>query len=120
MKNYKLTLLYPINAVIKQKQYDAWDLQNAQYLHRNTLPVSQTFHGYVLVIYSLSPRNQEKLHFWNRRSIPLAPALPTFGDERAIGARLQPATDKMLIAPEALNLRRRMVVSGFHLSISGA
>ena len=26
---------------------------------------------------------------------------PTFGDERAIGARLQPATDKMLIAPEA-------------------
>jgi hypothetical protein len=35
------------------------------------------------------------------RLIPLAPALPTFGDERAIGARLQPATDKMLIAPEA-------------------
>ena len=26
---------------------------------------------------------------------------PTFGDERAIGARLHPATDKMLIAPEA-------------------
>ena len=36
-----------------------------------------------------------------KRLIPLAPALPTFGDERAIGARLQPATDKMLIAPEA-------------------
>ena len=35
------------------------------------------------------------------RLIPRAPALPTFGDERAIGARLQPATDKMLIAPEA-------------------
>ena len=35
------------------------------------------------------------------RLIPLAPAPPTFGDERAIGARLQPATDKMLIAPEA-------------------
>ncbi len=35
------------------------------------------------------------------RLIPLAPALLTFGDERAIGARLQPATDKMLIAPEA-------------------
>ena len=34
-------------------------------------------------------------------SLPLAPAPPTFGDERAIGARLQPATDKMLIAPEA-------------------
>ena len=33
------------------------------------------------------------------RLIPLAPAPPTFGDERAIGARLQPATDKMLIAP---------------------
>jgi hypothetical protein len=33
--------------------------------------------------------------------IPLAPAVPTFGDERAIGARLQPAADKMLIAPEA-------------------
>ena len=36
-----------------------------------------------------------------KRLIPLAPALPTFGDERAIGARLQSATDKMLIAPEA-------------------
>jgi hypothetical protein len=35
------------------------------------------------------------------RLIPLAPALPTCGDERAIGARLRPATDKMLIAPEA-------------------
>ena len=35
------------------------------------------------------------------RLIPLAPALPTCGDERAIGARLHPATDKMLIAPEA-------------------
>jgi hypothetical protein len=32
---------------------------------------------------------------------PQAPALPTFGDERAIGARLQSATDKMPIAPEA-------------------
>jgi hypothetical protein len=37
----------------------------------------------------------------DRRLIPLAPALPTFGDERAIGARLQRATDKMPIAPEA-------------------
>ena len=36
-----------------------------------------------------------------KRLIPLAPALPTFGDERVIGARLQLATDKMLIAPEA-------------------
>ena len=35
------------------------------------------------------------------RLIPLAPALPTFRDERAIGARLQPATDKTLIAPQA-------------------
>jgi hypothetical protein len=35
------------------------------------------------------------------RLIPLAPALPTCGDERAIGARLRAATDKMLIAPEA-------------------
>ena len=34
------------------------------------------------------------------RLIPLAPALPTCGDERAIGARLRPATDKMLIAPD--------------------
>jgi hypothetical protein len=36
-----------------------------------------------------------------RYYIPLAPALPTFGDERAIGACPQPATNKMLIAPEA-------------------
>ena len=43
----------------------------------------------------------EAAHKPSQRLIPLAPALPTFGDERAIGARLQPATDKMLIAPEA-------------------
>jgi hypothetical protein len=35
------------------------------------------------------------------RLIPLAPALLRCGDGRAIGARLQPATDKMLMAPEA-------------------
>ena len=33
-------------------------------------------------------------------SVLLAPALATFGDERAIGARLLSATDKMLITPE--------------------
>jgi hypothetical protein len=33
------------------------------------------------------------------RLIPLAPALPTFGDERAIV--FSPPPDKMLIAPEA-------------------
>jgi hypothetical protein len=44
-----------------------------------------------------------RYHFAKQRQrlIPLAPALPTFGDERAIEARLQPATDEMLIAPEA-------------------
>jgi hypothetical protein len=35
------------------------------------------------------------------RLIPLAPALPTFVTNGPFGARLQPATDKMLIAPEA-------------------
>ena len=35
------------------------------------------------------------------RLIPLAPAVPTCGDEQAIMHRFQPDTDKMLTAPEA-------------------
>ena len=45
------------------------------------------------------------------RLIPLAPALPTYGDERAIGARLRPATDKMLIAPQALRHKPFLITS---------
>jgi DEAD/DEAH box helicase domain-containing protein len=36
-----------------------------------------------------------------KRLIPLAPAVPTCGDEQAIMRRFQPDTDKMLTAPEA-------------------
>ena len=49
----------------------------------------------------LNHQPQDEAALLGQRLIPLAPALPTFGDERAIGARLRPATDKMLIAPEA-------------------
>jgi hypothetical protein len=35
------------------------------------------------------------------RLIPLAPAVPTCGDEQAIMRRFQPDTDKMLTALEA-------------------
>jgi hypothetical protein len=35
------------------------------------------------------------------KAYPSGSGTAHIGDERAIGARLQPATDKMLIAPEA-------------------
>ena len=59
------------------------------------------FRNYAFSLLQLVRKGTKQYRNCPGRLIPLAPALPTFGDERAIGARVQPATDKMLIAPEA-------------------